>query len=301
MRVSVIIPVFNGELYIEKAVSSVLSQSYHNCEIIIIDDASTDKTRSVIKGRFGDLIGNKIKYHLNDMNRERAYSRNRGAEMAEGKYLFFLDYDDEWEKDYVQSTIDIFEENGCDIVYSLQRTFIDELSNIKRVSSKGFPGDTGKNIFSSAVGYPTATAFRKSVFSGYIDKYIPREDWEIFIRSYIEGRKICIADNNKVMVRAHGSRTSAKAFFWSSTLKVYNDYIDKVPEGYRGEITFHAGEVCFRFGDIFNGWKLIIKALFLKPDIMMSVRKILSVIKRGFRIDKFFRFYGDRADLKQNI
>ena len=73
-------------------------------------------------------------YYRKEKNMERAYSRNKGVELSKGEYLFFLDYDDLWEKDYVESSVEFLKKH--DVVYSFPRTFVDSSGNVKRVSKK---------------------------------------------------------------------------------------------------------------------------------------------------------------------
>lgn len=87
---SVIIPTYNRAPFIAGAVRSVLNQSYLDFELIIIDDASTDETESIVNG-FSD---NRIRYFKNEMNIERCKSRNKGISLATGRYICFLDSDD---------------------------------------------------------------------------------------------------------------------------------------------------------------------------------------------------------------
>ncbi|HNW82992.1 MAG TPA: glycosyltransferase [bacterium] len=88
--ISVIIPVFNRPVQIKKAVDSVLCQSYKNFECIIINDGSTDETLDVLKE-----YGKKIKI-ITTENHGVSAARNTGVKNASGKYLAFLDSDDEW-------------------------------------------------------------------------------------------------------------------------------------------------------------------------------------------------------------
>ncbi len=91
-KVSVIIPAYNVEYYIEESINSLTNQSYKNIEIICIDDNSRDGTRDLIKKC--QKKDSRIKLIINDNNRGPGYSRNRGIETATGKYVYFLDADD---------------------------------------------------------------------------------------------------------------------------------------------------------------------------------------------------------------
>ena len=133
---SVIIPVYNGDKFIDRAIHSALNQSFDDVEIIVIDDASTDHTRENIFDHFSHLIGQRVLYFRNEQNMERAFSRNKGAELSRSDYIFFLDYDDEWHANYLENVLDVFSTGNFEIVYSFQRTFIDEESKLKRVSRK---------------------------------------------------------------------------------------------------------------------------------------------------------------------
>ncbi len=287
-KVSVIIPVYNGEKYIKESINSVLNQTYPNIEIVVIDDCSVDKTKDVIFKNFKDLIGKKIIYHRNEKNRERVYSRNKGVEVATGKYIYFLDYDDIYTKEYIEKSIQYLKDN--DIVYSIPRTFIDFKGDILRVSKKRVK-PLEELIFSGNIGYPSASAFKRENFIRYKEEYLFREDWEIFIRAYIKGLKIKILDENLVYMREHQNRTSRNIKFLKATLKVYNDYLNKIPNKYKPIFRFHTGEVALRYGDLLNGWKMIILAIMSNPSLLKNNRLLLSVLKRGFRIDRAIKYY----------
>jgi glycosyltransferase involved in cell wall biosynthesis len=98
--VSVIIPTYNREKFVVKAIDSVLNQSFVNYEIIVIDDGSEDNTKENLK-KYGD----KIKYIYQD-NYGVSAARNAGIKIAEGQWLAFLDSDDEWSIEYLSKQIE---------------------------------------------------------------------------------------------------------------------------------------------------------------------------------------------------
>jgi glycosyltransferase involved in cell wall biosynthesis len=101
-RVSVIIPAFNRERTIERAVQSALSQRCADVEVIVVDDGSTDGTLQKLKA-FDDKI-----VVIRQQNAGPGAARNRGIEAATGEYIAFLDSDDEWLPGKLQRQLDIF-------------------------------------------------------------------------------------------------------------------------------------------------------------------------------------------------
>jgi len=276
-KVSVVIPVYNGEKYIRNSIKSALEQTYPNVEVIVIDDASYDKTREIVLKEFGDSVI----YYRNERNKERSFSRNKGFELSSGTYVFFLDADDEWEKDYIKESVEFLKH--YDIVYSFPRTFINKNSSIIRKSKKYIPKDLGELILGGMVGYPSATAFRREKFLRYREDIVMREDWEIFIRAFLGNLKIKVIDNDKVRIREHSHRTSRSYEFYNATKKVFLEYRYKIPAEYYPYFAFHFAEVAMRFGKATEGWKVLIPVLIKKPDILKNHRRFLSILKRGWR------------------
>ncbi|URZ87627.1 glycosyltransferase family 2 protein [Floricoccus penangensis] len=89
--ISVIIPVYNGERYIERCLNSLINQNYKNFEIIIIDDGSLDSTQEIINQAYSK--DKRIKYFY-QKNQGVSVARNKGIEVSKGKYITFLDVDD---------------------------------------------------------------------------------------------------------------------------------------------------------------------------------------------------------------
>jgi glycosyltransferase involved in cell wall biosynthesis len=94
MLVSIVIPTYNRAELVERAVHSVLSQTYPDLEVIIVDDASTDNTRERIKAL--QQVDHRILYFRHNSNRGPQAARNTGVQAAKGEYIAFLDSDNEW-------------------------------------------------------------------------------------------------------------------------------------------------------------------------------------------------------------
>ena len=100
--VSVIVPVYQAEKYIERCVNSLIHQTYHNLEIILIDDGSKDNSFNICKRLAEDDV--RIKVFHND-NQGVASTRNQGLDYAGGQYIYFLDSDDWIGKDTLSEMV----------------------------------------------------------------------------------------------------------------------------------------------------------------------------------------------------
>lgn len=114
--VSIIIPVYNAEKYLEDTLGSALNQTYQDIEIIIVDDCSSDNS-SKISNRY---VGNdsRVKYFKNEKNSGAAYTRNRGLDLARGRYIAFLDSDDLWVNTKVERQMSILKEGSVAFVFT---------------------------------------------------------------------------------------------------------------------------------------------------------------------------------------
>ena len=112
--VSVILPTFNRPALLERAIESVLNQSYRNFEIIVVNDAGSDAEAVVRK--MND--GGRITYLRHDRNRGLAASRNTAIKMARGRYVAYLDDVDIYYPDHLETLIRSLEKERCEVVYS---------------------------------------------------------------------------------------------------------------------------------------------------------------------------------------
>lgn len=138
--VSAIIPVYNCELYLAEAIESVLAQTYRPIEIIMVDDGSTDGTADVAK-RYATVVR-----YVRQPNSGAPAARNRGAELAQGDFLSFLDADDTWVEDKLERQMACFDgDQELDVVCGHVQHFIspdvqEELEAKVRCPERPMPG-----------------------------------------------------------------------------------------------------------------------------------------------------------------
>jgi glycosyltransferase involved in cell wall biosynthesis len=113
--VSIITPMYNNQAVIKETIESVLSQSYQNWELILVDDASNDKTTSIVESM--QTMDNRIHLILQNTNRGAAEARNLGTKNAKGNYIAFLDSDDIWEKHKLEKQVKLLDSNITDVCF----------------------------------------------------------------------------------------------------------------------------------------------------------------------------------------
>ena len=129
-KLSIIIPVFNGEKFIKRCVDSVLNQSMYIDEIIIINDNSTDGTIEILEKNYSNLVNIKI---INlKKNHGVSYCRNLGIEKSSGEYIGFVDSDDYVEVNMFEKMYNNAKDNNLDICIC---NFV-EVNQQNRIKSK---------------------------------------------------------------------------------------------------------------------------------------------------------------------
>jgi Glycosyltransferases involved in cell wall biogenesis len=109
--VSIITPAYNCGRYIGETIESVIKQTYTNWEMIIVDDCSSDNTKSVVQAYLNR--DQRIQYHTLKINSGAATARTFAMELAQGEYMAFLDSDDLWMPDKLDKQICFMKENNC--------------------------------------------------------------------------------------------------------------------------------------------------------------------------------------------
>ena len=123
-RVSIGVPVYNGERYLADALGSLLDQTYEDLELVISDNASTDRTGEIAQSYA--LRDERIRYYRNDKNMGAGWNARRVYELASAKYFKQAAVDDLLEPDFLRQCVDILERDpGCVLVYAATKE-IDE-------------------------------------------------------------------------------------------------------------------------------------------------------------------------------
>ncbi|MGL6099159.1 MAG: glycosyltransferase family 2 protein [Fusobacteriaceae bacterium] len=141
IEVSVVIPMYNSKDTIERALNSVVNQTYNgNMEIIVINDGSKDNSLEIVENYKNKLIKSNIEFKIIDKkNGGVSTARNAGLKIASGKYIALLDSDDEWLKNKLKIQIEQLNENieidflGCERNQEKTKIFFKELKGLNKV------------------------------------------------------------------------------------------------------------------------------------------------------------------------
>ena len=126
--VSIITPVYNSEKYISTTIDSVITQTYENWELILIDDGSIDKSVEIINSYI--KTDNRISLLRNENNSGPAISRNKGIKAAKGSYLTFIDADDIWMPSFLSISLNFVESNNYNFVFSSYKRVDEDLQSL---------------------------------------------------------------------------------------------------------------------------------------------------------------------------
>ncbi|MHB8894437.1 MAG: glycosyltransferase family 2 protein [Candidatus Geothermincolia bacterium] len=182
--VSVILPTYNRSSSLLASIESVLSQTYENIQLIIVDDGSTDSSEEVVLG----LRDARVMYLHHDENMGVAYARNVGIGAAEGSYVAFQDSDDVWRPRKLEVQMRCFEKAPLDVgvVYStVSSKSGDRLEFIPAPGRKKAEGYLYNELMSGNFIDMTSAVVRRECFdvTGMFDTRLHRLiDWEMWIR-----------------------------------------------------------------------------------------------------------------------
>jgi glycosyltransferase involved in cell wall biosynthesis len=292
-KVSVIIPVYNGEKYIAQAVNSVLNQTYRDFELIVVDDGSTDRTAEILES-----YGDKITYIYQD-NRERSAARNKGICSCSGEYLAFLDADDMWLphklKQQVQ-LLDLSPETG--LVHGIA-FFINESGRRIHQNGKQTIGsfESGNEVYKSLlfeniIASPTVMV-RRACFDkvGLFDESMTyTEDWDMWLRIAIHYR-VDITRRPLAYYRINGGsllenwkkydvpsgriRVLKKA---RNMLKHQKDLKPLINQAMAFSYWW-AATISYRFGDISKARKYILPCFIYDRRLLLDKQKIALLLE----------------------
>ena len=242
-EVSVIVPIYNAEIYIKKCVDSIISQLFNNIEIILVNDGSTDKSGLICDEYAKKDIRIKV-IHKN--NEGVAMARNEGMKLATGKYFVFIDSDDYVENDYIEILYNAMVVKDVDLVLSGYKKvalennkIIDEYVKLDRLmSTEQFLNHIHEYLEKMLIQGPCSKIFKRNIIEENNIKFPNNMSFgedTIFVYSYIEKCKnifnICHAPynylvhkNNSLSSKAIGNKLEIFIFINEKLMNLLSKY-----------------------------------------------------------------------------
>ena len=200
-KISVLMPVYNGDQFLDKSIKSVLNQTFNNFEYIIINDGSTDGSLKIIES----YKDNRIKIINYSKNRGITFALNNGLNVAKGDYIARQDQDDISCPDRFMLQIEYLENNDVDLV-DTNFIFIDENDKYLQDYEKRYfsPDQTLSHLFFYEMVHASIMC-KRSLFAKYNIQYRkrPTEDYDLFIRLAKAGMRAGRLDQKLIKQRKH--------------------------------------------------------------------------------------------------
>ncbi|HRP94675.1 MAG TPA: glycosyltransferase [Rhodocyclaceae bacterium] len=230
-RISVIMPCFNAETFVAEAVDSVLGQTYPNIELIVVDDGSTDGSREILAA-YGDRIT-----VIPQSNSGPYHARNLGLRHASGAYVAFLDADDWWRRDFVETMHVALETRpDCALAYcGWQNVGARDRSNEPFIPRDYETADKLELMLGGGSPWPIHAALVRraaiDAIGGFREDLATSLDFELWLRLCV-GRRIVRVPEVLAFYRFHGeAQISAQP--WRQAIngwRIKRRFVDEHPE-----------------------------------------------------------------------
>lgn len=213
-KVSIILPIYNVEKYLPKALDSATNQTYKNIEIICINDCSPDNCLKILNEY--SQKDNRIKIINHENNRGLSAARNTGLEIASGKYIYFLDSDDWIDEDYIEKMVRAIEKSVSDVVINRSVVTEKENNSIRYIHPHAETFITNNYLDKKqAIQNLIWNAWTKILKKSFIDKYqllfpegFVNEDLYFHYVSLAHADKIYLIDESNYHYRSRNSGIS---------------------------------------------------------------------------------------------
>ncbi len=231
--VSVIIPAYNAENYIGKCLNSILSQTYRNIEILVVDDGSSDKTKLIVE-RYQHNYENI--YLKSITNHGQGYARNFALNLINGKYVMFMDADDFIEKTTIEDSVNKIEMDNSDFVvfdwkyfhHNKNKIIYNHFDNI--FSEKILKENKILKLFEISVYFTVNKLYRTEFLIKnnirYMENYI-YEDVPFWVQVVINAKKVSLINKPLYNVRINATSTTKVNYHTDFHYKSFIKAIEK--------------------------------------------------------------------------
>jgi glycosyltransferase involved in cell wall biosynthesis len=226
--ISVIMPAYNAEKYIQEAIDSILNQSHSNLELLIFDDGSSDSTRKIIDSYSDE----RIKKIFADKNSGVLVARNHCIDLAKGKYIALMDADDIASQDRFKKQLAFLEADGCDVCGSEHWNLNQLTGDLKPSKDRHTDADLRGLLSVYCTMCNSAVMARAELIKQY--KYdasiLVAEDYYLWIQLAAAGYRFANLPERLVTYRQYPEQSSSKNVekFRVVTIEIMGKYLQKL-------------------------------------------------------------------------
>lgn len=228
IKFSVLMPVYNVEQqWLERAIESIMAQTYENWELCIVDDASTDK---YLIEYLTTITNEKIKIKFAKENGGISVATNLAAEMATGEYILLMDNDDEITNDALQEFYQCITEKGAEVIYSDQ----DSIDINGNHSCPVYKPDWSPDLFRSQMYIGHLCGFKKDLFfevGGFRKQFDGSQDYDLLLRIIEKTNKIEHIDKVlyswRTLPTSTAANPNAKPYAQYAGLNAIQEHLDR--------------------------------------------------------------------------
>ena len=300
--ISVVIPVYNVENYLHVCINSVLKQTYQDFEIICIEDGSTDSSLEILE--YFSNKDSRIQIIRNDSNKGPGYSRNRGLDVAKGKYISFLDGDDWISPDAFEILVKKIEQYNLDLLFFKNIVYYEEPREFgfeeyydmefmnKFVNQVFNHWDLNKTELFSISSPPWNKFYLKSFLDEnnirFPNENLIYEDNPFFYKAITSAKRVSIIDNY-----LHNRRRRYGSITMFNDESLF-DYIN---------IMYKIFDVFFENKDLYEYYKIEILNFIFSSVFMGKYNQIDDEFKEEFykRVQEAYKVYIKKYDLYKDI
>lgn len=266
--ISIIMPAYNSEEYISESIDSVLTQTYNNWELVIVDDGSIDNTREVIRKYEKEDI--RIKY-LYQTNQRQGKARNNGIKHSTGSLIAFLDSDDIWVNSKLELQVKELIKNDVDLVFSDGFSFSDSIETSTGIfdTIKGYyKGDEVIKLFLIQNRIPILSVLTKRVVISEVGGFIEKpeiqnvEDYHLWLKILFAGYSIYGMPDKLFYYRQHVNQSTYNdTLNYERVILMFSRYL-QVPQNFdiqkeKTKLTWIKDWYCLKANSKKSGFKIL--------------------------------------------
>ncbi|MEX0323064.1 MAG: glycosyltransferase family 2 protein [Puniceicoccaceae bacterium] len=256
MKISICIPLYNARKYLPEALDSVRTQTYHDWELIVVEDGSEISSQDIVDA-FRLSVTQDVNYITHSLNRGLPAARDTAIAVAKGQYVALLDADDVWQNIHLEYLVECVKSNSCDIAFSgceLRSHDLSELISLRSANEDDLRKMSISIYNRKLTIQPSSVLIRRKLFEltgpwseGSAGNHC--EDLNYWFQAAKLGAKFCYSGADSCLYRKHDSALTAQTIQVAiENAKVYERHYDwnEIPRPTRAQFVLNANIIIAR-------------------------------------------------------